>query len=1086
MRIFENAVWQNRSRFNTAIIARFCLYAFILLMFFFSLFITLYHFIPRHNTDLFILSTAIKLLILFILAIIIGSAAKKIINLRQSAYLLDHYNEDKADTYQNAYELLHDKQSYDPLILDRIFAKADIKAQQQQYPVFWIIPSNLIFPLLSSFLGIVILITVQFSQIKPAMSYFKTIAPPKVLHKTYVELIPGNLTVGKNLNVTVEVLNPEQNIEHRLFYKLDKDWREIALPTYRKTFENLDYSFTYFVKTPYATSDTFQVKVVDMPAAKRILLRYHYPAYTQLPAETDSISNGNIKALENTEVSIYLLANVPLKSSSINFGDGSSLPMRQIDALNSTISFPIRKSDTYYLRLTDKLNRNSDPIPKTITMLEDTPPEIRFVYPGQDTLLTQNMLLPMRLFASDDFGLQDLVLKYGVNTEPEKTISLKNRFADKMIHYDYILDLGGANLLPGDAVTYYAEIRDNSPKHQVTQTAKFKARFPSVEEIYKEIEREEQEKKEALQYTYEKSKDLQKEFEQKRREMMKKDKADWEDKKELTKLVEKQETMSKQVEDLAQDYQKLIEKLQNNQAVSPETLQKMDKIKELMQEISNEQLQQAMEKMQQAMEKMDTDVLKKAMENFKFSMEDFNKKLEQTINLLESIKKEQALQKALQIAQEMDKLQTDLNKKTESANENNQELAKAQKKISDEMQSLKEQLDKFDKMLDNNKEKEMKEQMEQLQQQMKNDKMEQDMEQSEQSLQKNQRSEASQSQQSASKKMKRMLSKLNDMKSMMSGSGMQDIMEAMQRTIRELLIFSQQQEATSSKYTNNPYTILKDEIAISEGIRISLAKLYSAPQVLMFLSQKFFMDVNFTLQTFRSLFSDINDAIIIKIPEYLPNIQKGLNLTIYDLMQSAQNMQQQSGSGGSGMQSLMQMMQQMGQEQMAMNMLTQQLMQQIGQNGRMSQEQMQQMQRLGADEQRLADNIRRALQNDPEAQKQGNSLQQMADELDAIARQLQSNRIDQSLVDRQERILSRLLDAQKSIHKREFSNKRQAETNQNQDWSTPEEIKLRYEEMRRHALQQDDLKSYPKEYQEVIREYLKLLNEDLNKTGNNK
>jgi len=1065
---------------------RFSFIGIVLLLLLLSIFITLFHYTSKSGSELYVLSTMIKAAILTVMVYLLVLGIHKQIDMQKSATLLDVFNEDKADSYQNAHELLHTQAEYDQSILDRIFDKADTKAKDQHYPAYRIIPESITIPLFSCLVGAIILLCFQFHSIPPALSYFKTITPPKVLHKTYVEVIPGNLTIGKNLNVTIEVKNPEPNVEHRLFYKLDKDWREIALPSYRKTFENLDYSFTYFVKTPYATSDTFSIKVVDMPAVKHVLVRYHYPSYTQIAAETDSISNGNIKALEGTEVSLYITSNVPLKSSSIHFGDGSSLPMKRIDQTNSTISFPVKKTDTYYLKLTDMLDRQSEPIPKNITMIEDTPPEIRFVYPGQDTLLTQNMLLPLRLFASDDFGLQNLVLKYNINDEPEKSLVLKDRFSVKMLSYDYVLDLGGANLLPGDAVTYYAEIRDNSPKHQVSQTAKFKARFPSVEEIYKEIEREEQDKKDALQTTYEKSKDLQKEFEQKRREMMKKDKADWEDKKELTKLVEKQENMSKQVENLAQDYQKLIDKLQNNQAVSPETLQKMEKIKELMQEISNEQLQQAMDKMKQAMDKMDPDVLKKAMENFKFSMDDFNQKLEQTINLLESIKKEQALQKALQTVQEMDKLQSDINKKTDAGKESNQQLAKAQQQVRDELQDLKQQMDKFKQMLDQKKDSQIKQQMDQLEQQMQQDNLDQDMQQSEQSLQNNQRSQATPSQNSASQKLKRMMSKMSDMKSMMSGSGMQEITEAMQRTIRELLIFSQQQEATASKYTNNPYTILKDEIAISEGVRISLAKLYSVPQVLMFLTQKFFMDVNYTFQNFRTLFSDINDAVNFKIPQYLPEIQKGMNLTIYDLMQSAQNMQQQQGgSGSSGMKSLMQMLQQMGDQQMAMNMLTQQLMEQMGQSGRMTQDQMQQIQRLSADEQRLADNIRRALQNDPEAQKQGSSLQQMADELEDIARQLKSNRIDQSLVDRQERILSRMLDAQKSIHKREFSNKRQAETNENQNWSTPEEVRQRYDELRRNALQQDDLKSYPKEYQDVIREYLKLLNEDLNQKGGN-
>ncbi len=81
-------------------------------------------------------------------------------------------------------------------------------------------------------------------------------------------------------------------------------------------------------------------------------------------------------------------------------------------------------------------------------------------------------------------------------------------------------------------------------------------------------------------------------------------------------------------------------------------------------------------------------------------------------------------------------------------------------------------------------------------------------------------------------------------------------------------------------------------------------------------------------------------------------------------------------------------------------------------------------------------------------------------------------------MDRQQRILSRLLDAQKSIHKREFSQKRKGESGEKQDWLLPEEIKLRFDKIRRDALLKQELEYYPKAFRELIQEYFKKVNEN--------
>ncbi len=884
----------------------------------------------------------------------------------------------------------------------------------------------------------------------------------------------------KNNDLEISVQNPEE-IEHRLFYRLEENWREIKLINYKKIFRNLDFSFNYFIETDYARSDTFAVEIFEIPSIRKTSLKYIFPKYTKLKSEFINDSNGSIKALKHTFVVMNIEANNTLTEAKILFSDGRVINMDRIGKSKFEIKFKLEKSGNYSIQLTDFLGNTSEKINKQIIVLSDEKPEIKIIYPAKDTVLTQNYLFPLKFFANDDFGLKNLQLNYFLNGGEATKKMLKTKITSTNFDFEYIFDLNNFNLIPGDKLTYWAEISDNSPELQTSFSNRYILRLPSIEEIYQELENQGKEQEEVLKENLEKSKELNKTFEDKRREMMKKEEFDWDDKKDLEKILENQKELNQEIEKMAEDYKELVEKFSENNALSDETLEKMEKIKELMEEISNDQLQEAMEKMQEQMEKMDEKSLKKAMEEFKFSMEDYQEKLEQTIDLLESIKKEQNMQKALEIAQEMQEMQEDLNEKSSSENADSEKLAKEQDKISEKLSALEKQLEKTDEMLDPSKDSDVKEKMDELQEQMEKDDLDSDLSESSEKMKNDQMKQAQKSQKSASKKMSKMTQKLQEMQKMMSAGSSMDIGNAIQDAMKRLMYLSGLQKKSAEQYVNDPFLILTDQFAVFEGMDLTLSKLYSTPMVVLALHPKFIYDSNFTKKSFQKMFDYINDAKKQKVKNYLKDIKKGLNLMIYDLIQSASNMNNSSGSGG-GMQSMMQQMQEMGEQQMAMNMLTQQMMQQMGQNGKISNEMRQQMQEMAGNEARMAENLKRMLQNHPDAQKNSSALNKIIEELDEISRLLRSNRMDRNLLDRQERILSRLLDAQKSIHKREFSKKRKAETAEKNDWELPEEIKLKFDKMRKDALLKEDFRNYPKEYQEIIKKYLRLLNEKANKS----
>jgi hypothetical protein len=995
--------------------------------------------------------------------------------LLSTARWLDDVHGRQDDLYQNTLEL-QSIAAKSPAVYQIIHTQAieRLQASQIVYPVLFSALSKRIIILIV--ISLSVLWGINYRQLSSsAREYWLNQFQTGSLI-TSIEVKPGNISLGRNQDVLIEVVSPLTNVPYRLFYKLENQWREVVMPDGRFLFERLDYSFSYYVMAEQVRSPIYRIEVLDNPAIKRFTLKYHYPAYTRLLPDTDSTSYGNIEALKHTKVMFSIQTNIPAVEAVIKFSNGDILPMQKAGDYSYLSQLTVLEPATYYIQITDALGRKSLPEEKTISVLPDLPPEISIAEPGGDVILNQNMLLPVRIIASDDFGLKNLYLKYQVNEQNLVSTEVQGIINASNLDLDYVLSFQALNLLPGDGVTYWAEIYDNSPELQKAVSQKYKARFPSIEELYKEIENQQQNKKEELKDVLSQSKELQKDFEQKRREMLKDDKVNWEDKKQLENMVKTQEQLADQVDKVAQDYQQLIEKMQNNQALSQETLEKMQKIQDIMQEIDNEQLQKAMEQMQKAMQNLKPEDIKKAMENFKFSLEDFNKQIEQTLKLLESIKKEQAVQKALQISEEMEKMQQALNDKASDKANEASKLAKEQENIAKKLDAVKEQMKEIDKLLDPKADKPAQDMMKELEEMMKQDQLEQDMQESEQSLSENKRSQAQSSGQQAQQKMRKMSRKLKEMKESISSGGSQQMTMALQTAVKELMIFSNKHEDAAGRYKQDPYPIMPELLAGYEGMQLILNKLFANPMVMMFVPPKFFIDVNQTNQSYRDFFTNVNELQYFGLNQNLEGVQKGLNLMAYDLIQALNSSSQGGGSGG-GMQSLQQMLSQMGQEQMAMNMLTQQMLQQMqGNGGRMGQAEQQQIQRLAAEQERLTENLKRALQNDPAAQKQGNSLQQLADEMEAISRQLRQNRIDQDLINRQDRILSKLLDAQKSINKREYSQKRKGETAENNDFdrNIPQ---TDFNLLRKKALLDEGYRAFPKEYQQVIQQYLKTLNE---------
>jgi len=202
----------------------------------------------------------------------------------------------------------------------------------------------------------------------------------------------------------------------------------------------------------------------------------------------------------------------------------------------------------------------------------------------------------------------------------------------------------------------------------------------------------------------------------------------------------------------------------------------------------------------------------------------------------------------------------------------------------------------------------------------------------------------------------------------------------------------------------------------------------------------------------------------------------GLNSVVEQLLLSLDQVSQCQSSGGGCMNSLMKKLSQMASQQQSLN---NQCMPFSMPMPRPSNSQKSAMQRLAAQQGQLSQEMEGLME---EAQQSGNlgsmgRIQQLAEEMEKIARDLNKFNYTRETKNRQERILSRLLDMQKSVHRRDYTNKRKARTIDDILRQGPGD--LQYDRLNDENLAEDIKRAlaekYPRRYESLIKDYFKSL-----------
>ncbi len=920
------------------------------------------------------------------------------------------------------------------------------------------------------------------------------------------DVTPGDasITKGENFTVTVKVLGKDLK-RVTLMYKdisqTDFTGESItpdSMGVFRYTLHSVRNPLSYYVTAEDIESERYTVEVTDLPVIRSFTVSVTPPGYSRLQGY-ELTDNGNITGLAGSTVRVRLRANKDLSAAMLRFTD-SAITNLQVNGNFAEGSFRLSRNNQYVFRLLDQLKKeNPSPVSYTVQVTPDAYPSLEVVEPDQKINLGPDQRLNTLFRLKDDFGFSKLVLHYRLTAsryepawETFKSITIPVPSGTPEAEVRYVWNLTEMYLGTEDAVSFYFELFDNDvvsgPKS--VKSAMYSLRVPSLEEIMQRADTEQESVEKELEQVLKEAEALRKDLEKIDNTLkQEKKEPDWQEKQDIQKALDRFEELQQKTEELSKQLDETRQELQENQLLSEKTLEKYLELQEVMKELSSDEMKKAMERLQQSLENMDRRQLQEQMKNFKMDEDAFRKSVERTLNLLKRIRVEQKMDELLKRTDELMKQQEQNEERLNNSDLKNQQqkdaLQKQQDQISKDLKSLKEEMETLQKQMEEIEDmpaEDAQEMLEEFEQQQNEELSEKTSDQ----MQKGEKQQAQKNMQQLQKNMKQMRSKMEKMQQSMMQANQMQTMQDMMKLIDNILVLSKQQEELRNQTLNkrNSAQILNEEIRkqdeLDRGVNTILNQMGELAQKTFAVSPEMGKALGDAKRNMSAAITGMQNRNNSGAAGNQELAMKALNQAAV-LMQNAMQSMMQSGGQGSGMMSLMQQLGQLSGQQMSLNNMTQQLQQAMQQGGTLSQQQMGQMQRL-AQQQEV---IRKSLEQlNKEAEATGKSKSMTAD-LDRVLKEMQevvsdmnTQKLTDDLVQKQERILSKLLDAQRSLNQRDFEKDRESNTAVNVTRQSPAELMLdpkRKQDAIRQELEKALKEGYAKDYEQLIRLYFESL-----------
>ncbi len=834
-------------------------------------------------------------------------------------------------------------------------------------------------------------------------------------------------------------------------------------------------------------SDT--IFVIERPHLTEIQFQIIPPLYTNKNTYTQIGNVSEINVINGSKVIISAKSNKNLLKSWINIDSTKHEPMitRENNIIGSIniindISLSISCQDIDGIE-----NLNS--ITYKFNTIADTPPSLFVSLPNDGFQIDETNLIPFKIQVSDEYGISNIWIDYFIQSDINKaneegnytTLNVNNWDGDlknQIVEFDW--DVAKIDIDLNEKLHIVINVADNNifPSPSVSSSNPILALYPSIEDLFNSIEEEEEiieDYNEEIILTIDEVQELVKEMELK---LLKSDDMSWDEEKKASNILDNMEDVFNQINEMQKSLQNIEEQAEKNNLISNQLMDKFEKFQKLLDNIMTDELMQAMDKMREAMESMDKEKMMEALENFDYDLKAFEEEIDRFIDMFEQAIAEQKVDELVKTIKKMVDTQNEITDGlTKELDENLHELSNMGRQQEERFKDMKKLLNDTQQSISDFSS-EASNMLSEMSESNNLKETAQNIESSRKEMQKGNGDKALSNSKNAQTGLDEMLNDIQKIKSQFQQDTLQEMLNEFLSVIINLLQITHQQEnlnnLTSGLRANSPE--LRNITRTQSHIR---QKIISSINQLLTLSKKTFYITPPIGKALGKSKNNTDKSILAfeqkRINKGIKNqdgILIGLNQSIKLLMDAMEEMN--LSQSASGFDSYMEQLEQMSSQQQGINKGTMQL----GQMGMMAQQMM--MQKLQQQQQMLQKSLEEMLSDMPGGNQPG-GLSKANEDMKKTIQDFKRKKVSEKTIKRQEEILSRMLDSQKSLQQKDYSEKRKSNPGKQFEYTGNNELPININDKQLLLIQsmESALKEgYSRDYQEMIKTYFMQLQEE--------
>lgn len=850
-------------------------------------------------------------------------------------------------------------------------------------------------------------------------------------------------------------------------------------------FEGFPTTFYYKASSGEVESAEYRMEVVTRPIITELRWKLFPPDYSRLPVVTNKGNDGEISGLAGSKWELEIKGSKELKAAWMEWASGGireewdSIPML-VDKYTARLNLTLKTAGHYRIRLLDREgHRDKDPVAYRVEILPDDPPLITLLFPPEDVLVGEELLVPIQAEGIDDYGILKVELqgqRLDDTTRLRVEIPLKER-EPRVAQIEYLWNLVPLDLLPGDAVEFWLVAWDNDrvngPKMGISE--KRIVRLPTFEEIVQGLQEQETNTFDQFQQALEAARQIKEEVERISQELKRNPQPEWEETRRLQEALQEQSNLAQKLEQVKKSLDELVSRIEEHDLVTAETLEKYHQLQKLLEEVATPELKAAMEKLQQALESQDPEALRQALEEFDLRREEFLKQIERSLNILQQLQLERRLEELVLRAQEIRQGEEDLFNQTETGDL--QQLASKQRNLVQKEEGLLKAMEEVSQLAINQKEGQTAQSLDSLAITLARDSLLARMAQAGQHLLNGDKEKAQQKLSTLTRKLTAQELALHLISQELLNRRKKELERQLERLTEELLIISQNQEQLLEESEQvGIYSPRYPSLSTRQGeIRQALEDV--SGRMLALSQQTFFITPEMGASLGRALqqMGEALESFTSRYPRSARMPQEralgDINLSAYQLILALNQLK--GSSSATGFEEMMERLSQMASAQQGLN---EQTMPIPGPGGTQSMPSPETLSRLAAQQRALQEAMKRTAEEAKSMQEILGDLEGIAEAMGELSERLDQQRLDERTRQLQQQIVNRLLDATRSAREQDFSRQRESRTAQDLPKKRPLGLE---KQVLRERLRADLLRSlqegYTPDYRRIIREYFQNL-----------